>query len=115
MSIQEKAKKYLQRQRAIRSSNKRGQVGFNLLISGIISLLVVGVVVFLIMLMSAEFQDATTDQEAIDAINATARAIDDVIDWLPIIVIMLVVVVIILLLVLVINALRRGGLMDGGA
>jgi len=88
----------------------KGTAGLSVLLSVITMLFVIGLVVMIFALMSAELQDATTDTTAIDVINDTGTAISDVTDWFPIIIVITAMVVLILLTVIIITAIRGSGL-----
>lgn len=98
--------------------NRKGVAGLDVFLSIIAMLFMIGVLIMIFLLISAELQDTTTvaaDATALNAINDTGAALDDAIDWFPIIIVLGAVVVLILLMVIVIRAIRGSGMLAGGA
>lgn len=95
----------------------KGVAGLEILISLIATLFVTGVLVMAFIIAGSKMEDTvdSTDTDAIEAINDTKVAISDVTDWFDTFIVIGAVVVLVLLIVLVILAIRRAGLMGGGA
>lgn len=83
-----------------------GVAGTNVLLGLIIALFIIGLVVMVFVLTGGELEGATTDVEAIQAINDTGNAILGVTDWFDIFIVIGAIVVLVLLLVIVIGALK---------
>jgi len=88
----------------------KGTAGLNVLLSVITLIFVIGLIVMVFALMSANLQTATTDATAIAVINDTGSSIAGVTDWFPIIIVITAMVVLILLTVIIITAIRGSGL-----
>jgi hypothetical protein len=78
-------------------------------------LFIIGLIVMIFSLMSAELQGATDDTTAIEVINDTGQALSGVTDWFDIFIVIGAMVVLILLTVIIITAIRGSGLMAGGS
>jgi lipoprotein signal peptidase len=93
----------------------KGVAGLTILLSLIVMLFVIGLIVMVFSLMSAELQDTTDDTTAIDVINDTGQALSGVTDWFDIFIVIGAMVVLILLVVIIITAIRGSGLVAGGS
>ena len=93
----------------------KGVAGLTILLSLIVMLFIIGLIVMIFALMSAELQGATTDVTAINVINDTGQAISSVTDWFSIFIVIGAMVVLILLTVIIITAIRGSGMIQGGA
>jgi amino acid transporter len=93
----------------------KGVAGLSVLLSLIVMLFVIGLIVMIFALMSAELQGATEDDTAIDVINDTGTSIAGVTDWFEIFIVIGAMVVLILLTVIIITAIRGSGMIQGGA
>lgn len=96
---------------------EKGVAGLEILISLIATLFVAGVLVMAFVLAGSKMEDTVEadDTDASSAINETKVAISNVTDWFDTFIVIGAVVVLVLLIVLVIIAIRRAGLMGGGA
>jgi amino acid transporter len=94
---------------------EKGVAGLTILLSLIVMLFIIGLIVMIFALMSAELQSATTDTTAIGVINDTGQAISDVTDWFGIFIVIGAMVVLILLTVIIITAIKGSGMIQGGA
>ena len=92
----------------------KGIAGLTILLSLIVMLFVIGLLVMIFTIMSAELQESTTDATAIDVINTTGTAISSVVDWYDIFIVIGAMVVLILLTVIIITAIRSSGLVATG-
>jgi len=92
----------------------KGTAGLTILLSLIVMLFIIGLVVMIFSLMSAELQGATTDTTAIGIINDTGQALAGVTDWFDIFIVIGAMVVLILLTVIIITAIRSSGMIAGG-
>lgn len=92
----------------------KGVAGLTILLSLIVMLFVIGLLVMIFSIMSAELQGSTTDATAIDVINTTGTAISSVVDWYDIFIVIGAMVVLILLTVIIITAIRSSGLVATG-
>jgi len=93
----------------------KGVAGLTILLSLVVMLFIIGLIVMIFALMSAELQDATTDVTAIGIINDTGSAISSVVDWFDIFIVIGAMVVLILLTVIIITAIRSSGMIAGGS
>lgn len=93
----------------------KGVAGTTILLGLIVMLFIIGLLVMIFSLMSAELQGATTDGTAIGVINDTGTALSGVTDWFDIFIVIGAMVVLILLTVVIIVAIRGSGLMAGGS
>jgi len=93
----------------------KGTAGLTILLSLIVMLFIIGLIVMIFSLMSAELQGATTDETAISVINDTGNSIASVTDWFDIFIVIGSMVVLILLTVIIITAIRSSGMVAGGA
>lgn len=92
----------------------KGTAGLTILLSLIVMLFIIGLIVMIFSLMSAELQDATDDTTAIDVINDTGQSLAGVTDWFDIFIVIGAMVVLILLTVIIITAIRSSGMVAGG-
>jgi len=92
----------------------KGTAGLTILLSLVVMLFIIGLVVMIFSLMSAELQGATTDTTAIGIINDTGQALAGVTDWFDIFIVIGAMVVLILLTVIIITAIRSSGMIAGG-
>ena len=92
----------------------KGVAGLTILLSLVVMLFIIGLIVMIFALMSAELQDATTDATAIAVINDTGQAISSVTDWFGIFIVIGAMVVLILLTVIIITAIRGSGMIAEG-
>jgi uncharacterized transporter YbjL len=92
----------------------KGTAGLTILLSLIVMLFIIGLIVMIFALMSAELQGATTDPTAIQVINDTGQAISSVTSWFGIFIVIGAMVVLILLTVIIITAIRSSGMIAGG-
>lgn len=92
----------------------KGTAGLTILLSLIVMLFIIGLIVMIFSLMSAELQGATTDATAIGVINDTGQSIAGVVDWFNIFIVIGAMVVLILLTVIIITAIRSSGMVAGG-
>jgi len=92
----------------------RGTAGLTILLSLIVMLFIIGLIVMIFSLMSAELQGATTDTTAIAVINDTGSALTGVTDWFDIFIVIGAMVVLILLTVIIITAIRSSGMVASG-
>jgi len=74
--------------------NKRGQ-NTNLLTGLIVGIFVAVILLALVVITNAKFMEVTDDGNAIDILNGTNSALDDIVDWLPLIIIAAVIAVVI--------------------
>ena len=93
----------------------KGVAGLTILLSLVVMLFIIGLIVMIFALMSAELQDATDDATAIAVINDTGSAISDVVDWFSIFIVIGAMVVLILLTVIIITAIRGSGMIQTGS
>lgn len=93
----------------------KGVAGLTILLSLVVMLFIIGLIVMIFALMSAELQDATDDATAVDIINDTGTAISGVTDWFDIFIVIGAMVVLILLTVIIITAIRSSGMVAGGS
>ena len=93
----------------------KGVAGLTILLSLVVMLFIIGLIVMIFSLMSAELQGATTDATAIGVINDTGQSISSVVDWFDIFIVIGAMVVLILLTVIIITAIRSSGMVAGGA
>jgi len=94
---------------------EKGVAGLEILVSLIATLFVVGVLVMAFTIAGSKMEDTIDDDDAENVINDTKTAIAGVTDWFDTFIVIGAVVVLVLLIVLVIMAIRRAGLMGGGA
>ena len=99
----------------MRFKTDRGVAGLTILLSLIVMLFIIGLIVMIFSLMSAELQDATTDPTAIQVINETGVAIAGVTSWFGIFIVIGAMVVLILLTVIIIQAIRGSGMISSGS
>jgi amino acid transporter len=92
----------------------KGVAGLSILLSLIVMLFIIGLIVMIFSLMSAELQGATTDATADEVINDTGYALKGVTDWFDIFIVIGAMVVLILLTVVIITAIRSSGMVQGG-
>ena len=92
---------------------KKGVAGLDIYLSVIAMIFVIGIIIMAFVLVGTEMMDSTTDQSAIDVINATTLSIASASDWFGIFIVISAVVVLILLIVMIVISLRQGGLMGG--
>ncbi|GAH70483.1 unnamed protein product [marine sediment metagenome] len=90
---------------------EKGVAGLTILLSVVAMVFIIGFLVMIFALMSAELQDNTTDATAIQVINDTGASLAGVTDWFPIIITITVMVALILLTVIIIVAIRSSGIM----
>jgi hypothetical protein len=90
----------------------KGTAGLTVLLSLVVMLFIIGLVIMIFSLMSAELQGATTDATAIQVINDTGQAISSVTDWFPLFIVIGSMVVLILLTVIIITAIRSSGMVS---
>jgi len=97
--------------------NEKGVAGLEILISLIATLFVVGVLVMAFVIAGSKMENTidASDTDAIEVINETKTAISSVTSWFDTFIVIGAIVVLVLLIVLVILAIRRAGLMEGGA
>lgn len=93
----------------------KGNAGLTILLSLVVMLFVIGLIVMIFSIMSAELQTATTDPTSIQIINDTGAAIASVVDWFDIFIVIGAMVVLILLTVIIIVAIRGSGMIDATA
>lgn len=93
----------------------KGVAGLEILVSLIATLFVVGVLVMAFTVAGSKMQETIDDDDAETVINDTKVAIASVTDWFDTFIVIGAIVVLVLLIVLVILAIRRAGLMGGGA
>ena len=94
----------------------KGTAGLTILLSLVVMLFIIGLIVMIFSLMSAELMGATTDATAIQVINDTGKSIASVTDWFDIFIVIGAMVVLILLTVIIITAIRSSGMVaEGGA
>ena len=99
----------------IQMKREKGVAGTEILLSLIVMLFIIGLIVMIFSLMSAELQDATTDTTAIGVINDTGNSIAGAVDFFDIFIVIGSMVVLILLTVVIVIAIRGSGIMSGGA
>jgi len=92
----------------------KGTAGLTILLSLIVMLFIIGLIVMIFSLMSAELQGVTDDTTAIGVINDTGQALAGVTDWFDIFIVIGAMVVLILLTVIIITAIRSSGMIAGG-
>ena len=92
----------------------KGTAGLTILLSLIVMLFIIGLIVMIFSLMSAELQGVTDDTTAIGVINDTGQALAGVTDWFDIFIVIGAIVVLILLTVIIITAIRSSGMIAGG-
>ena len=92
----------------------KGTAGLTILLSLVVMLFIIGLIVMIFSLMSAELQDATDDATAVKVINDTGSSIASVVDWFDIFIVIGAMVVLILLTVIIITAIRSSGMVAGG-
>jgi len=92
----------------------KGTAELTILLSLVVMLFIIGLVVMIFSLMSAELQGATNDTTAIGIINDTGQALAGVTDWFDIFIVIGAMVVLILLTVIIITAIRSSGMIAGG-
>lgn len=90
----------------------KGTAGLTILLSLIVMLFVIGLIVMIFSIMSAELQGATTDATAIKTINDTGTAISSVTQWFDLFIVIGAMVVLILLTVIIIVAIRGSGMVS---
>lgn len=95
-------------------NNDKGTAGLTILLSLIVMLFIIGLIVMIFSLMSAELQGATDDTTAISVINDTGKSLASVTDWFDIFIVIGAMVVLILLTVIIITAIRSSGMVAGG-
>jgi hypothetical protein len=93
----------------------KGTAGLTILLSLIVMLFIIGLIVMIFSLMSAELMTSTTDATAIKVINDTGQSIAGVTDWFDIFIVIGAMVVLILLTVIIITAIRSSGMIASGA
>ena len=91
----------------------KGLGGLSILLSVVVMLFIIGLIVMIFSLMSAEMQGVTTDATAIGVINDTGTALAGVTDWFDIFMVITSMVVLILLVVIIIMAIRSSGMIGG--
>jgi len=92
----------------------KGTAGLTILLSLIVMLFIIGLIVMIFSLMSAELQGVTDDTTAVGVINDTGQALAGVTDWFDIFIVIGAMVVLILLTVIIITAIRSSGMIAGG-
>jgi hypothetical protein len=102
-------------QEYVKSMKKdKAVAGLAILLSVIAMIFIIGFLVMVFAIISANLITNTTDTTAIQAINDTAVAITGVTSWFPIIITITVMVSLILLTVIIIVAIRSSGILAGG-
>jgi len=96
------------------SNKKKGQVGMQLFVGIIVSIFMIGLIVFTFVIMGENMIDQVTDETAITAINDTIVEVADVPDWFGLFILMGAMVVIILMVVMIISAIRQANVGSGG-
>jgi hypothetical protein len=97
----------------LKLKDKRGVAGLSIFLSLIVMLFVIGLIVMIFSIMSAELQGSTDDATAVNVINKTGQSIASAVDFFDIFIVIGAMVVLILLTVIIVTAIRGSQIMAG--
>jgi NADH:ubiquinone oxidoreductase subunit 6 (subunit J) len=95
-------------------NKKKGVAGLELFTGIIVSIFMIGIILMVLQISGAKLMGSTTDQGAIDAINATMTSTSTATDYFPLFIVLGAMLSIVLMLVIIVRAIRGSGMVGGG-